>query len=72
MDTIFSVYFHVKAARKVHIFWFTDEKKAVAFLESVKNYPKVVDAAFVRTPANVTTEYDGIVEEGETDFEWII
>ena len=52
---------------RVHNFWFTDEEKAAAFLESVKNYPNAHDISFMRLQVNVAAEYDGIVEEGKIE-----
>ena len=65
-NRIYSVSFHVKPGRKVHTFWFTDRAKAVAFLESVKKYPKTLDYSMYEMAADVAAEYDGKVEEGRT------
>ena len=61
---IFAVVFHVKPGRKVHTFWFTDKEKALAFLESVKKYPKTLDYSTMQIPVDEAEIYDGTVEEG--------
>lgn len=63
-EMIYSITFHVKPGRKVHTFWYTDKAKALAFLESVKKHPKVLDYSMFEIPVATVTEYDGVVEEG--------
>lgn len=63
-NRVYSVSFHVKPGRKVHTFWFTDRAMAVAFLESVKEYPKTLDYSMYEMAADVAAEYDGKVDEG--------
>ena len=61
---IYAVAFHVKPGRKVHTFWFTEKDKALAFLESVKNYPNTLDYSTMQIPVNECDVYDGKVVEG--------
>lgn len=61
---IYSVTFHVKPRRKLHTFWFTNRRKALAFYESVKKYPTVLDYRMVQIPIENAEEYDGVIVEG--------
>ena len=61
---IYAVTFHVRPGKKVHTFWFTDKEKALAFLGSVKKYPKTLDYSAIQIPANEAAEYDGVIQEG--------
>ena len=61
---IYAVTFHVRPRNKVHTFWFTDKERALAFLQSVKSYPKTVDYSTMQIPADEAETYDGTVEEG--------
>ena len=63
-EMIYSITFHVKPGRKVHTFWYTDKAKALAFLESVKKHPKVLDYSMFEIPVATVAEYDDVVEEG--------
>lgn len=64
INMIYTVTFHVRPGKKVHTFWFTDKQKALAFLESVKKYPKMLDYSTMQIPVNEATEYDGVIQEG--------
>lgn len=61
---IYGVTFHVNPKKRVHTFWFTDKEGALAFYESVKRHPNVLDHSMFQIPANEVAEYDGDVEEG--------
>ena len=61
---IYAVAFHVRPRNRVHTFWFTDKEKALAFLDSVKSYPKTVDYSTMQIPVDEAETYDGTVEEG--------
>lgn len=61
---IYAVTFHVNPRKKVHTFWFTGKEKALAFLESVKKYPRTLDYSTMQVPVDEAETYDGMVEEG--------
>ena len=62
---IYGVSFYVNPRKKVRTFWFLDKQNALRFMESVKNYPKMLDYSMFEIVVDDVEEYDGVVEEGQ-------